>query len=261
MRLGSYALLLSFRGDWRGGRIALEALLASLASMSKISANLRRTLIAAFVLFAAPALAQTPAEPAAAPAPAPLVAPTPEAQPAPAGPRVALTTGEGRIVIELYPDKAPVTARNFLRYVDAKRFDGATFYRASRPVGSTADDYGLVQGGLQNDPARLYPPIAHEPTTKTGLSHTDGMISMGRHAPGSATADFFIMVGDQTYLDADPKAAGDNKGFAAFGKVVEGMEVVRKILVLPRSPTAGVGVMKGEMLRKPVPIVTARRLK
>lgn len=225
--------------------------------MSKLI--LRRGLIAAAVLLAAPALAQTQAEPAP---PAETVAPPPAPPPpTPSGPRVALTTPEGRIIIELYVDKAPVTAKNFLRYVDAKRFDGATFYRASKPKGYAADDYGIVQGGLQNDPARLYPPIAHEPTTKTGLSHTDGMVSMGRHAPGSATADFFIMIGDQSYLDANPKAPGDNKGFAAFGKVVEGMDVVRKIVMLPRSPTAGVGVMKGEMLKKPVPIVTARRTK
>lgn len=226
---------------------------------------LRRALIGAAFLLAAPAFAQTPVEPVPAPAPesvpAPVVAPAPEPKPAPKGPRVALTTPEGRIVIEVYPDKAPVTANNFLRYVDNKRFDGATFYRASKPTGYMADDYGIVQGGLQNAPGKLFAPIAHEPTTKTGLSHTDAMVSMGRHAPGSATADFFIMIGDNSYLDANPKATGDNKGFAAFGQVVEGMDVVRKILMLPRSPTAGVGVMKGEMLRKPIPIVTARRTK
>lgn len=225
--------------------------------MSKLI--LRRGLIVAAFLLAAPALAQTPAEPAPPPeAATPSPAPPP---PTPSGPRVALTTPQGRIVIELYVDKAPVTARNFLRYVDAKRFDGATFYRASKPKGYAADDYGIVQGGLQNAPGKLFPPIAHEPTTKTGLSHTDGMVSMGRHAPGSATADFFIMIGDQSYLDANPKAPGDNKGFAAFGKVVEGMDVVRKIVMLPRSPTAGVGVMKGEMLKAPVPITAARRTK
>jgi peptidyl-prolyl cis-trans isomerase A (cyclophilin A) len=228
---------------------------------------LRPALIAAALLAAAPALAQTPpatTPPLEAPtSPPPVATPetTPAPTPAPSRPRVELKTPQGAIVIELYNDKAPITANNFLRYVDAKRFDGATFYRASKPKGYTADDYGIVQGGLQNDPAKLFPPIAHEPTTKTGLSHTDGMVSMGRHAPGSATADFFIMIGDQSYLDANPKAPGDNKGFAAFGKVVEGMDVVRKIVMLPRSPTAGVGVMKGEMLQKPVPIVTARRAK
>lgn len=172
---------------------------------------------------------------------------------------VKLTTPDGAIVLALDQAKAPITVANFLRYTDTKRYDGATFYRASRPKGYTADDYGSIQGGLQNDPAKVMKPIAHEPTTKTGLSHTDGAISMGRFAPGSATSDFFICVGDNTYLDANPKAKGDNLGFAAFGHVVAGMDVVRKILVKPRSPTAGVGVMKGEMLKPPVPILSARR--
>lgn len=172
---------------------------------------------------------------------------------------VKLTTPDGAIVLALDQAKAPITVANFLRYTDTKRYDGATFYRASRPKGYTADDYGSIQGGLQNDPAKVMKPIAHEPTTKTGLSHTDGAISMGRFGPGSATSDFFICVGDNTYLDANPKAKGDNLGFAAFGHVVQGMEVVRKILVKPRSPTAGVGVMKGEMLKPPVPILSARR--
>jgi peptidyl-prolyl cis-trans isomerase A (cyclophilin A) len=171
--------------------------------------------------------------------------------------RVSLTTSEGVIVLELYPDKAPITVANFLRYVDAHRFDGASFYRANRPAGVT--DYGLLQGGLQNDPKKLFKPIAHESTTRTGILHKDGVISMGRRAPGTATADFFICVGDQAYLDADPKAEGDNKGFAAFGQVVEGMDVVKAILARPVSPTAGEGVMKGTMLKKPVPILKARR--
>ena len=172
---------------------------------------------------------------------------------------VKLTTPDGAIVLALDRAKAPITVANFLRYTDTNRYDGATFYRASRPKGYTADDYGSIQGGLQNDPAKLLKPIAHEPTTRTGLSHTDGAISMGRFAPGSATSDFFICVGDNTYLDANPKAKGDNLGYAAFGYVVEGMEVVRKILVKPVSPTAGVGAMKGQMLRRPVIIQSARR--
>ncbi|MEO8113291.1 MAG: peptidylprolyl isomerase [Phenylobacterium sp.] len=173
--------------------------------------------------------------------------------------RVRLTTPRGVIVLELYPDKAPVTVANFLKYVDRKLYDGASFYRASRPAGATATDYGVVQGGLQNDPKKVLAPIAHESTLKTGLLHTDGVISMGRRAPGTAQADWFICVGDQPYLDADPKDP-KNPGFAAFGKVVEGMAVVQEILGLPVSPTAGVGAMKGEMLAKPVPISAARRL-
>ena len=171
--------------------------------------------------------------------------------------RVSLTTTEGAIVLELYPDKAPITVANFLRYVDAHHFDGSSFYRANRPAGVT--DFGLLQGGLQNDPRKLFKPIPHESTTKTGILHKDGVISMGRLAPGTATADFFICVGDQSYLDADPKAEGDNKGFAAFGRVVEGMDVVKKILAMPVSPTAGLGAMKGTMLKRSIPILKARR--
>jgi len=171
---------------------------------------------------------------------------------------VALATPLGRIVIGLETKRAPITAANFLKYVDRRLYDGASFYRASRPPGSAADDFGLVQGGLQNDPKKVLPPIAHESTLKTGLSHVDGTISMGRHAPGSAQADWFICLGDQTYLDADPKDP-KTPGFAAFGRVTEGMEILKQVLVMPVDPRKGEGAMKGEMLAKPVPILTARR--
>lgn len=198
----------------------------------------RRSLLAALAAWPAFAAAQTP--------------PTPV--------RVALKTPQGDIVLELYPDKAPITVANFLRYVDRKLYDGASFYRASRPAGGDTADYGLLQGGLNKNIAKKLPPIAHESTIKTGLSHTEGTISVGRFAPGTATSEFFICIGDQTYLDADPKAPKENPGFAAFGRVVEGMDVVKALLLLPQDPNAGEGVMKGEMLRKPVPITTARRV-
>ena len=169
--------------------------------------------------------------------------------------RVALTTSLGVITLGLAADKAPITVANFLRYVDARRLDGAAFYRAVHAGGGGAA--GLVQGGLRNDPARLYPPIAHESTTASGLHHIDGAISMARYAPGTAASEFFICVGDQLYLDADPTQPGDNLGFAAFGHVVEGMDVARAILAAPTSPTEGEGVMKGQMLSPVVPIVTA----
>ena len=175
-----------------------------------------------------------------------------------ANPRVALETAEGTIVLELFADKAPVTTANYLKYVDRGLYDGASFYRASKPPGATANDYGLLQGGLQNDPKKVLPPIAHEPTSRTGLSHVDGTISMGRHAPGTAQADWFIVLGDQAYLDADPKDP-KNPGFAAFGRVVEGLDVAQKILGRPVDANAGTGAMKGEMLRKPVRIQKARR--
>ncbi|MGH7023012.1 MAG: peptidylprolyl isomerase [Caulobacteraceae bacterium] len=172
-------------------------------------------------------------------------------------PRVTLTTALGAIELELAADKAPITAANFLAYVDQKRLDGASFYRAMKLAADPLN--GLIQGGLQGDPAKVLPPIAHEPTTKTGILHKDGVISLARYAPGTATCDFFICVGDQPSLNADPSQSGDNQGFAAFGHVTHGMEVVKKILLSPVSPTAGEGVMKGEMLDPPIAILTARR--
>jgi peptidyl-prolyl cis-trans isomerase A (cyclophilin A) len=173
-------------------------------------------------------------------------------------PRVTLTTALGPIELEMATDKAPITAANFLAYVDQKRLDGSSFYRAMKLAPEPA--LGLIQGGLQGNPAKVLPPIAHEPTTKTGILHKDGVISLARYAPGTGTCDFFICVGDMPSLDADPTQSGDNAGFAAFGHVTAGMDTVRKILTAPVSPTAGEGAMKGEMLDPPVAIVTARRV-
>jgi peptidyl-prolyl cis-trans isomerase A (cyclophilin A) len=136
------------------------------------------------------------------------------------------------------------------------------FYRAMRLDWGTQPN-GLIQAGTQNDPKRILPPIAHEPTTQTGLSHTVGAISMARFAPGTATGDFSIMVSDQTALDADPKGESDDAraGFAVFGHVVSGMDVVRKIFDQPTDPEKGEGWMKGQMLAQPVKIVHAHRVK
>jgi len=202
-------------------------------------------------LFPAVALAQAPAPPPP-PAPAPTVAPAPK----PATVKVALETSLGSIMIEVETERAPVTASNFLRYVDQKRLDGTSFYRAD-PV---AANFGLIQGGTRNDPKRTLKAIPHEPTTKTGLSNTDGAVSMARNAPGTATGDFFIIVGDMSALDAKPDQPGDNQGFAVFGHVVEGMDVVHKILTAPTDPNAGEGVMKGQMLQPKIAIIHARRL-
>jgi peptidyl-prolyl cis-trans isomerase A (cyclophilin A) len=213
------------------------------------------------------ATAQTPADAPPVEAPPP-VAPAPPAAPAapvatpaprPGTVRVAMTTSEGPILLELDADKAPVTVANFLKYVDGKRLDGTAFYRRSNVP--NAKDYGLVQGGVRYDPKRVLPGIVHEATTRTGLSHTDGTISMARNAPGTAAGDFFIIVGDMPYMNADPTQPGDNLGYAAFGHVVEGMDVVKRILTAPVSPTAGVGPMKGEMLAAPVRIVGVKRVK
>jgi peptidyl-prolyl cis-trans isomerase A (cyclophilin A) len=178
--------------------------------------------------------------------------------PAPAKPPVyvAIDTPQGRIVIELAVAQAPLTTANFLRYVDRKLYDKATFFRASRAPGAV--DYGLIQGGLQGIGA--LPPVAHEPTSQTGLKHTDGAVSIARTAPGTATSDFFICIGDAPYLDANPAGTGDNLGFAAFGRVVQGMDVAKKILALPTPGKAINPVMKGQILDPPVPITSARRI-
>ncbi|HEY0414583.1 MAG TPA: peptidylprolyl isomerase [Allosphingosinicella sp.] len=168
---------------------------------------------------------------------------------------VRLHTSAGDVVVAVETERAPVTAANFLHYVDSRRLDGAEFYRAMK----TGPEAGLVQGGVR-DPRKLFPPIAHEPTSRTGLSHVDGALSAPRFAVGTARGDFTIMVGDQHYLDAGPGSAGDGLGYAVFGRVVEGMDVVRRILAAPTSPTEGEGVMRGQMLSPRIVIVTARRL-
>ena len=185
------------------------------------------------------------------------------AQVAPAPPRtdlVVLDTTLGDITLAIETERAPITAANFLRYVDEHRLDGTVFYRAMRLTWGPQPN-GLIQGGTQYDPKRVLPPIAHEPTSQTGLSHVAGAISMARYAPGTATGDFSIMVSAQPSLDADPRGETDDAraGFAAFGHVVSGMDVVLKIFAAPTDPEKGEGWMKGQMLAEPVTIVHARR--
>jgi peptidyl-prolyl cis-trans isomerase A (cyclophilin A) len=175
--------------------------------------------------------------------------------PVPTTVKVVLKTSLGDIVLAVETERAPITAANFLRYVDQKRLDGSEFYRAM--VLGDDGQYGLIQGGLRGNPKRVLKPIAHEPTSVTGLSHVNGVVSMARGDPGTATADFFVVVGDLVSLDAQPN--GGDLGYAAFGHVVDGMDVVHVILGQPRSPTAGQGVMRGQMLAMPVKILTARR--
>jgi peptidyl-prolyl cis-trans isomerase A (cyclophilin A) len=121
-------------------------------------------------------------------------------------------------------------------------------------------DGGLIQGGITTDARKLFPPIAHEPTTTTGLHNVAGAISMANAGPGTARADFFILVSDMPGLDANGPG-GDANGFAAFGHVIEGMDVVRKIWNSPVSATEGAGVMKGQMLDPKIKIISAERVK
>ena len=171
-------------------------------------------------------------------------------------PKVAITTSHGLIVVELEAAKAPLTCGNFLHYVDAKKYDGGSFYRAARTPGAPKEGTIVARPLLRDHP---FPPIAHESTTVTGLRHVAGTISLGRFAPGSATSNFFICASPEPYLDAHPGAPGDNLGFAAFGQVVQGMAVVRKILSLPTTGKSAFTDQRGQWLARPVPIVAMRR--
>ncbi|MEA3043228.1 MAG: peptidyl-prolyl cis-trans isomerase [Sphingomonadales bacterium] len=167
--------------------------------------------------------------------------------------RVRIETEAGPIVLELDGRRAPLTTANFLAYVDQHRFDGTSFYRAARTPG--AQGRGFIQGGIRRNYRLMLAPVAHEPTSTTGLSHRDGTISMARTDPGSAMGNFFITVGAMPQMDAH----GRDQGFAAFGRVVEGMDVVRHILAAPTVANAGSGAMRGQMIAAPVRIVGARR--
>ncbi|MDV6332694.1 peptidylprolyl isomerase [Asticcacaulis sp. 201] len=166
---------------------------------------------------------------------------------------VSLQTTKGEIVLLLEQKKAPITVANFLHYVDTHKFDGATFWRSLKD-GNT----GFIQAGASG---LTYPPIKHESTKETGLSHTDGVISMSRFAPNTATNEFTIMVGDNTYLDAGPKASDKEKlGYAAFGHVVKGMDVVKEIWKGRIDKHTREGGWAGQMLAEPVIITKAQRV-
>ncbi len=174
------------------------------------------------------------------------------AQAAPPDPRVVVATEKGDIIVEIDLVRAPVTAANFLRYVDAGLYDGSTFHRtvtlANQP--GNAVKIEVIQGG-QIDEAREFPPIAHETTRTTGLRHRDGTISMARSAPGTAASSFFFCVGDQPELDFGGRRNPDGQGFAAFGRIVSGADVVRAIQALPA---------EGQALTPPVRILSVRRI-
>lgn len=216
----------------------------------------RFALLALPLLIALTAAAPAPRSGRAAPPRPPAAAP----QPLPDLVRVVLTTEYGPIEIELDAKRAPISSANFLRYVDQRRFDGIVFYRAMKlPWGDQPN--GLIQTGARGDPKRVLKPIAHEPTDRTGILHKAGTLSMARFAPGTATGDFSILLSDMPGLDANPAAADveGKAGYAAFGRVVSGMDVVRRIYDAPLSATKGDGVMRGQMLERPVRVLTARR--
>ena len=143
---------------------------------------------------------------------------------------------EGVIEFELYPDRAPITVANFLRYLDAGYYRNSSFYRVVRMDNQPNNEVRIevIQGGMgvgayDSEIAPVFSPIAHETTKMSGLSHVDGALSMARLAPGSATSEFFICVNDQPSLDFGGGRNPDGQGFAVFGRVTRGMDVVRDI--------------------------------
>jgi len=165
--------------------------------------------------------------------------------------RVRIETSAGPIVVALETRRAPITAANFLAYVDQHRFDGTSFYRAVR----SGRGEGLVQGGISNDMTRMLKPVKHEPTSVTGIHHVDGTLSMARDDLGTATGDFFIVVGDGRYLDATRK----DPGYAAFGHVVSGMPLVRRMLAAPTFKGGWSADTKGQQIIHPIRILSAHR--
>ncbi|MCK4932433.1 MAG: peptidylprolyl isomerase [Candidatus Aminicenantes bacterium] len=170
-------------------------------------------------------------------------------------PRVLIKTKLGDITVDIYEKDAPITAVNFLKYVDNNLFDGATFYRVVTMDNQPNNDVKIevIQGGLGfGESEKRFPPIAHETTEKTGIKHKNGVISMARNKPGSASSEIFICINDQPELDFGGKRNPDGQGFAAFGKVIEGMDVVRKIQQQPA---------EGQMLNPKIKIYSITRIK
>jgi peptidyl-prolyl cis-trans isomerase A (cyclophilin A) len=168
--------------------------------------------------------------------------------------KVVIKTDLGDIAVEIDSAKAPITAANFFRYVDAGLYDGTVFHRTvnlssprNKPV-----PIEVIQGGRMPDGVKEFPPISLERTSATGLRHLDGTISMARSGPDTATSSFFFCVGPQPELDFGGKRNKDGQGFAAFGRIVSGMEVVRRIHKSPADDQ--------ESLTPPVKIISIRRL-
>ena len=151
--------------------------------------------------------------------------------------RVLIDTELGEIEVEVDVAKAPGTAANFLRYVDEKFYDGGQFHRTVTMQNQPNNDVKIEVIQASINEARKdeqFDPIPLERTTKTGLLHEDGVISMARDEPDSATASFFFCIGDQPELDFSGARNPDGQGFAAFGRITRGMDVVQKIQMSPR---------------------------
>lgn len=164
--------------------------------------------------------------------------------------KVRMETELGVVEVELDAARAPVTVANFLKYVDGGHYDGGAFHRTVKMDNQPQNKIRIevVQAGAVK--GKEFAPIALERTKQTGLKHVDGAISMARSGPDTATSDFFICIGDQPSLDFGGMRNPDGQGFAAFGKVVKGMDVVKKIQQAPA---------EGQTLKPPVRILRVKR--
>ena len=170
-------------------------------------------------------------------------------------PRIQISTNFGNIDAELFPDKAPKTVAAFLSYVDSGLYKNSSFYRVLLEESmASSDNSGLIQGGIwqsNNKKAISFAGIVHESPRQTGLSHTTGTLSLARTTPGSANTEFFICIGDQTEFDSSKSTNPDGLGFAAFGRVISGMRIVREIQKQPAS---------GQSFTKPIIILDIKRI-
>jgi peptidyl-prolyl cis-trans isomerase A (cyclophilin A) len=174
---------------------------------------------------------------------------------------VLLETRLGSITIEVYPERAPLSAGSFLDYLDKGRMEEAAFYRVVTPENDNGSPIiSVVQGGLL-DEDRMLAPVEHETTAATGLTHVDGAVSLARGDPGTGSAGaFFICVGDNPALDFGATRNPDKQGFAVFGQVIDGMDVVRAIQQLPADQPTDDAYVKGQLLSEPVKILSATRM-
>lgn len=177
-------------------------------------------------------------------------------------PCAEIFTAIGVIEVELNVRAAPLSAWNFLKYIDEGRFDGASFYRTMRREHWTPGrDLQLIQGGLGGDPSRALPPIAHESGLQTGLRHLRGALSYARAAPGTAGSEFFICLDDCPGLDPTdaPVPPADGLGYAVFGRVVSGMGVAERIHASETAEDAPLALLRGQVIKQPVVIIGTRR--
>jgi peptidyl-prolyl cis-trans isomerase A (cyclophilin A) len=179
---------------------------------------------------------------------------------------VVFKTNIGNIQVELYPKKAPITVANFLKYVDGKYYDNSRFYRTVRDDNQAQNKIkiSVIQGGRDSkngDAEAVLPPIPHETTKETGILHQDGVISLAREELGTGSSEFFICIGAQPSLDFGGMRNPDGQGFAAFGKVIKGMEIVRLIQMvatdMPKSTK--LKYTSGQMMTKAVKIISITR--